>query len=61
MDVPYWIPKPCEHGHVFMWTSSSTVDINPPRGVGCQCGELVADGTGGTISRVDYLKENGKT
>lgn len=46
MESP-WTPNPCENGHVFIWASNATIDINAPKGVVCQCGECVADGKGG--------------
>jgi hypothetical protein len=51
MDTPYWIPKPCENGHVFIWASNTTADTNPPKGVQCQCGLYQADGDGGILDK----------
>lgn len=47
MDTPYYIPRPCENGHTFVWHSGTTADMHPPKGATCQCGEYVADGEGG--------------
>jgi hypothetical protein len=47
MEAPSWIPKPCENGHVFVWTSNTTVTKYPPKGSMCQCGMIKADGKGG--------------
>jgi hypothetical protein len=49
MDTPYWIPAPCENGHVFVWGSNTTIDKFAPRGVICQCGKYLADGKGGIL------------
>lgn len=29
MKTPYTIPKPCEGGHGFTWSSKETIDIQP--------------------------------
>ena len=46
----WWLPKPCEGGHVFIWVSNTTVDRNAPKGTPCKCGEHIADGNGGAIT-----------
>ncbi len=30
--------NPCENGHVFIWSASSTGERNPPDGWPCECG-----------------------
>ncbi len=57
MDTPFYIDKPCEHGHVFVWSSDSTVDIHPPKGTTCQCGASVADGKDGILGAATKQKE----
>ena len=39
--------KPCEKGHVFIWSSDTTIDTVAPKGTPCQCGHHKADGKGG--------------
>jgi hypothetical protein len=46
-----WFFKPCENGHVFMWTSSTTVDKYAVKGTACLCGAYKADGKGGILEK----------
>jgi hypothetical protein len=48
-DTPYWIPEPCKNGHVFQWSSKTTVDKYAPKGTTCQCGAVKSDGKGGIL------------
>ena len=44
-----WNINPCKNGHVFSWSDNSTVATQPPKGLACQCGSIIADGKGGAI------------
>jgi hypothetical protein len=34
-----WEEKPCQNGHVFMWSGGSTDEV-PPDGLRCMCGAV---------------------
>jgi hypothetical protein len=46
-DKYFWVQAPCERGHIFVWTSDSTiVNMKIPKGTVCQCGKFISDGKG---------------
>jgi hypothetical protein len=45
----WWLPKPCEGSHVFVWVSNTTADKYAPKGTECKCGTYKADGKGGIL------------
>jgi hypothetical protein len=46
-DPSVWMEYPCKYGHIILWSSGTTIDMNPPKGMTCQCGKFTADGKGG--------------
>ena len=49
-----WGYIPCQNSHVIIFNSITTIDILPPAGSPCMCGQMVADGKGGGISADEY-------